>query len=343
MLAAVYSGRKSIQVKEVPMPELKDIQAPKKFGGGTIPLRKEDLVLLRVEAASICGTDLHTLTKEHGSAPPVILGHEYVGRVLEVGSAVTHIRESDFVAVDPNIKCGNCEYCRKGLPNMCVNLTTLGIFIDGGFAEYNVVPAKQLFRLPDDMPPDRAIFFEPVSCVMHGLGKVKPMAGENVLIFGGGPIGCYFTMLCLINGAATVTIEPNEFRRGFVEKLGGITLPSAEDLIDDYFDIVIDACGMPQIIPQTFQYAKRGGRVLLFGQQNINASVEINPTLANQKELQIFGSYATATSFENTIRVLSDSRLDFESLITHRIALENIAKAFKAMKEGNAMEVVINA
>jgi len=341
MLAAVFTGDK-VEVRKVPIPSLQDIDAAKKYDTGTVVLKKEELVLLRVKGASICGTDLHILSGEHGSHPPVILGHEYVGIVLRVGKSVTHIQAGDFVAVDPNIKCGYCEFCHGGMSNMCVNLTTLGIFTDGGFAEYNVAPAKQLFRLPANLPLERAIFFEPLSCVMHGLKNIRPQAQDRILIFGGGPIGCYFAILCRLNGVRNLTIiEPNEFRRNLLLRLGyRVVFPDAV-IEEDYFDIVIDACGVATIVPQAFAYARRGGRILLFGQQNTNARVEINPTIANQKELQIFGSYATASSFEDAIRILSDEQAPFPEFITHRITLENIAEAFDAMRTGEAIEVLI--
>ena len=343
MKACVYEGNPEVRLRELPTPELKDIVASKKYGDEKLLLNKKDLVLLKVEVASICGTDLHILMKEHGSSPPVILGHEYIGRVIDTGEDVAHIKKDDCVAVDPNIKCGYCDYCRKGLFNMCVNLTTLGIFVDGGFAEFNLAPAKQLYRLPSDLPVERAVLFEAVSCVMHGLTKVKPMAGENVLVFGAGPIGCYFTALCKLNGALNVTVvEPHSFRANFVKSLGARPVSNILDLKKEQFNIVVDASGDPEIVPHAFQSARPGGRVLLFGQQNVNAKVSINPTLVNQKELQVYGSYATATSFEDTLRVLTDSRFPCESLITHRVALDDIVQAFDVMKAGNAIKVLIS-
>lgn len=359
MLAAVFDG-KNVEIKSVPVPKLRDIEAPRKFpspANKTIFLPKEELVLLKVEAASICGTDLHILTGDHSSAPPVILGHEYVGRVVEAGKSVKNIRENEelLMAVDPNIKCGYCRFCGLGMPNHCVNLTTLGIFLDGGFAEYSIVPAKQLYPLPYNMPPERAIFFEPMACVLRAFEKIRPSIGERVLIFGGGPIGCYFTMLCLRSGAERVFVtEPNILRHEIVRSIGGeiIQLTSPNKIIDSIdrledripneseIDVVIDACGAPSIVPQAFKYARRGGRVLLFGQQNAEAKTEINPTIINQKELQVFGSYA-AVNMLDAITALKDKTMPFGNLITHRVGIEDIPRAFEAMKSGEAMEIVI--
>ncbi len=120
MKAAVFEGGGKLSIKEVPVPKVE----------------KADDVLLQVEAASICGTDVQILKTPpgHPATPGAVLGHEYIGKVLEAGPAVTHVKAGDRVAVDPNLTCGLCAYCRIGLPNMCSNMTTLGIFIDGGFA-----------------------------------------------------------------------------------------------------------------------------------------------------------------------------------------------------------------
>src|SRR3989304_1692886 len=125
-----------IPLAEVPKPDLRDRLVPKKYREELLALTAQEQVVLKVEAASICGSDLHILEGGHPSAPPVVLGHEYVGRGVEGGGAVTHVREGDRVVVDPNIKCGVGPFCRGGRPNLCRDFTTLGIFLDGGLAGY---------------------------------------------------------------------------------------------------------------------------------------------------------------------------------------------------------------
>lgn len=343
MMAAVYESKDLIRLRDVPIPELKDILAPRKDGQGKIYLRKDDLAVVRVDGASICGTDVHILSGQHASAPPVILGHEFVGTVVEMGQSVTHCQEGDFVAVDPNIKCGECEYCRKGQSNMCVNLTTLGIFTDGGFAQYCLVPGKQLITLPDTLPFERAIFSEAMSCVMHGLAKVDPGKGEDVLVIGAGPMGVFFAITCKHRYGCNVTmVEMTEFRRDFAERLGLLVFPNGEDFGSETFDTVINASGSSDVVAPAFEWAKRNGKVLLFGQQDSQALVPISPYLLKQKELQIFGSYAaTQEDFLEATKILSDPRIPFETLITHRVALQDILQAFEAMKTGEAMKVLV--
>jgi len=342
-MAAVYESKDSIRLRDVPIPELKDIHVPRKDGQGKIHLVKDDLSLVRVEGASICGTDMHIFQGLHASAPPVILGHEFVGTVVEAGQSVTYCQNGDFVAVDPNIKCGDCEYCRKGLPNMCVNLTTLGIFTDGGFAQYCLVPTKQLITLPDTLPFERAVFSEPMSCAVHGLAKIKPVKGENVLVIGAGPMGVFFAITCKYRYGCNVTMmEMTEFRRVFAERLSFPTFPNGEDFGSEAFDIIINASGSSDVVAPAFEWAKRNGKVLLFGQQDSRALVLISPYLFKQKELQAFGSYAaTQEDFLEAIEVLSDLRIPFEALITHRVALKDILQAFEVMKTGETMKVLV--
>ena len=149
MLAAVFEGKGKLSLKEVPVPEIKEL----------------DEVLLQVERASICGTDMRILEipPGHPATEGVILSHEYTGKVLAAGGAVTQFKKGDRVVVNPNITCGNCSYCKMGIPNMCENMTTLGIFVNGGFARYNVAPVKALHKISPDLLPELAVFTEPLS------------------------------------------------------------------------------------------------------------------------------------------------------------------------------------
>jgi len=344
MPAAVFTGRR-VELRRLSVPKLQDITAPKKYGDGTVTFRKEDLVLLRVEGASICGTDLHILEGTHGSAPPVILGHEYVGQVVAVGPSVEHVHVGDRVAVDPNIKCGYCTHCVQGRPNLCMNLTTLGIFLDGGFASFNVAPARQLFVLPSDLSTERAVFFEPFSCVLHGMEKVHFRSGESALVFGAGPIGCLFVAFLRAAGASEIfVVEPRRYRRKFAQALGATAVDSenvVEELGKDTMDVVIDASGYRGMLPAAIEVTRPNGRILLFGQQNTRARININPTVANQKELQIFGSYAAASSFAQTVKLLGNPALELEKLITHRFDLRDIKKAFRLLETQRGLEVIV--
>jgi len=349
MKAVLYSGDGKLTLADVPRPELRDRLVPKKYREELLALAAQEQVVLKVEAASICGSDLHILEGGHPSAPPVVLGHEYVGRVVEVGSAVTHVREGDRVVVDPNIKCGVCPSCRGGRPNLCRDFTTLGIFLDGGLAEYNVAPGKQLCVVSESVPLERAMFFEPLSCVVHAVGRARPDIGERVLIFGGGPIGCLFTLVCRLAGVEqVVVVEPSVFRWPYAEAAGataviepGRELEYAATHVPDGFELVIDAAGPPSVVAKAMAVVATGGRILLFGQQTQGALAEIEPALANEKEMTILGSYAAGTVMCETARLLEHPGLAVEKLISHRLPLEQALEAFRLMAEGQCLKVMV--
>jgi 2-desacetyl-2-hydroxyethyl bacteriochlorophyllide A dehydrogenase len=349
MKAVLYSGDGKLALAEVPRPELRDRLVPKKYREEMLALPAEGQVLLKVEAASICGSDLHILEGGHPSAPPVVLGHEYVGRVVEVGGAVTHVREGDRVVVDPNIKCGVCAFCRGGRPNLCRDFTTLGIFLDGGLAEYNVAPGKQLCVVSESVPLERAMFFEPLSCIVHAMAKVRPTVGERVLIFGGGPIGCLFTLVCRLAGVEQIAVvEPSAYRWPYAQAAGATAVlePGQEqdyvaDHVPDGFELVIDAAGPPEVVPKAMAVAAAGARILLFGQQTQGALAEIEPALANEKELTILGSYAAGNVMCETVRLLEHPGLTVEKLISHRLPLERALEGFQLMAEGQSLKVMV--
>jgi len=349
MKAVLFSGNGKLALADVPRPELRDRLVPKKYREEPLALAAEEQVLLRVEAASICGSDLHILEGGHPSAPPVVLGHEYVGRAVEVGSAVTHVREGDRVVVDPNIKCGVCAFCRGGRPNLCRDFTTLGIFLDGGLAEYNLAPGKQLGVVSESVPLERAMFYEPLSCVVHAMNRVRPAVGERALIFGGGPIGCLFTLVCRLAGVdQVVVVEPSAYRCSCAETAGatavlepGQELEYAAAHAPDGFELVIDAAGPPSVVPAAMAVAASGARILLFGQQTQGARAEIVPQVANEKELTILGSYAAGNVMCETVRLLGHPGLEVEKLISHRLPLERALEGFRLMAEGQSLKVMV--
>jgi 2-desacetyl-2-hydroxyethyl bacteriochlorophyllide A dehydrogenase len=349
MKAMLFSGGGKIALAEVPKPGLRDRLVPKKYREEMLALPAQEQVLLKVEAASICGSDLHILEGGHPSAPPVVLGHEYVGRAVEVGSAVTHVREGDRVVVDPNIKCGVCAFCRGGRPNLCRDFTTLGIFLDGGLAEYNLAPGKQLCVVGESVPLERAMFFEPLSCIVHALDRARPAVGERALIFGGGPIGCLFTLVCRLAGVEQIAVvEPSAYRWPYAQAAGATAVlePGQEqdyvaEHAPDGFELVIDAAGPPAVVPTAMAVAAAGARILLFGQQTQGARAEIVPQVVNEKELTILGSYAAGNVMCETVRLLEHPGMTVEKLISHRLPLERALEGFQAMAEGQSLKVMV--
>ncbi len=335
MKAAVFEGKGKMTVKKVPVPKIKNA----------------DDVKLRIEAASICGTDVQILKVPpgHPATPGAILGHEYVGQVVEVGKAVKHLKPGDRVVVDPNLTCGLCPYCRLGLPNMCQNMTTLGIFIDGGFAEYNVAPAKALHKIPPELTTDLAIFAEPFSCVVNGATKLKLLAGESVVVLGAGPIGLYYTALMKMSGAGKIIVaEVNKKRAKMALKMGAdmIINPQEVNLREAVraetggigADVAIECVGC--LLTDAISCVRRGGRVLLFG-MNSTACCSCTQYDITREEITIIGTYISNHSMPSVIRLLQTGKMPLDKLITHRVKLSNIMDGIKAMQSGDAIEVIV--
>lgn len=334
MLAAVFEGKGKLNLKEVPVPEIKEL----------------DEVLLQVEVASICGTDMRILEVPpgHPATESVILSHEYTGKVLEVGETVTQFKKGDRVVVDPNITCGNCSYCKRGMPNMCENMTTLGIFINGGFARYNVAPAKALHKISPGLLAELAVFTEPLSCVVSATQRLKVHPGEVVVVLGAGPIGLLFVQMFKASGAGKIIVsEISEYRAKFAYESGASRVvnplqDNLERIVKEETlvgaDVVVDAVGT--LFGSAMAIVRRGGRILLFG-QNYQARAQVAQNDITRNELTIMGSFIARFTFPTAIKIIESKVLNLEKLITDKLPLEDVHKGIEAMRKGEAIKVII--
>ncbi len=334
MLAAVFEGKGRLNLKEVPTPEIK----------------KADEILLQVEAASICGTDMRILEVPpgHPATEGVILSHEYTGKVLEVGEAVTQFKKGERVVVDPNVTCGNCSYCKMGIPNMCENMTTLGIFINGGFARYNVAPAKVLHKISPDLLPELAVLAEPLSCVVSATQRLKVHPGEVVAVLGAGPIGLLFIQMFKASGAGKIIVsEISEYRAKFAYESGASRVvnplkDNLERIVKEETivgaDVVVDAVGT--LFRSAMAIVRRGGRILLFG-QNYQARAQVAQNDITKNELTVMGSFIARFTFPFAIKIIESKVLDLEKLITDKLPLAHVHEGIEAMRKGEAIKVII--
>ncbi len=335
MLAARFLGEGTLAVEDVPIPQVE----------------KLDDVLLEVEAVGICGTDLHILhvPPRHPAKPGVVLGHEYTGRVVEVGRSVRHLKPGDRVVVDPNLPCGMCGYCRKGMPHMCEELTTFGVHLDGGLASYSVAPERALYKVPAELPPEHAVLAEPLSCVVHGVSRLKPQPGESAVVLGAGPIGLQFTQVMVGAGIKPLIVsEPAPFRRERAVRNGAhcVADPAGVELSKVVLqetgigaDMVVDAVGT--LLEQAFKLTRRGGRILVFGQNQTHLA-SIKPYDISRLELDVLGSYIAPFCFPRAIKLLSQGLVRAEELITHRMSLGQIEEGLELLRRGEAVKVVID-
>ena len=205
MKATYFMGHETFEVRECPIPKAKP---------GT--------VVVKNYACGVCGTDVHIYHGEKGSAavnPPVVLGHEYSGVVTEVGEGVKGLKIGDHVTIDPNIYCGECEYCRNGKKQMCRHMEAVGVTMNGGFEEYSIVPAAQALLLDPNVPLEYGAMSEPLACCLHGIDRAEIKVGDIVCVVGGGAIGLLLVQLARLAGAAKVVLsEPNEARRNVAKE-----------------------------------------------------------------------------------------------------------------------------
>lgn len=334
MQAFVFESAGKYKVKDLPVPRIKSA----------------DEVLIKIEAAGICGTDLHicSVPPGHPAGENVVLGHEFVGIIVEKGEEVSAFEIGDRVVADPNLTCGYCRYCQDGMHNFCENMTTLGIFIDGGFAEYLVAPFKALFKISGDVKPEYAALAEPLACVVNGTEKVKVQPGQSVLIIGAGPIGMLFMEMFKASGAGKIFIsEPQEFRASAARKAGATRVinPLKENLKDIIMaetgrgcDIIVDAVGT-QII-SAMDCAAKGADILLFG-QNSYARATISQDRITRGEWRIIGTYISRHNFPRAIRIIENGVLNPDNVISDVLPLSEIEKGIEKMRRGSALKVIV--
>ena len=314
-------------------------------------VKKTTDVLVEVEAASICGTDVHVLGNPPGfiGTKGSILGHECVGIVRETGKDAGSLKAGDRVVLVPNLNCGCCEYCRMGQPNMCANERVMGVTCDGVFAKYFVAPEQSLTKIPDDMPKDLAVFCEPVKCVMGAMDMVRLLPGETVLILGGGPIGLYFTMLYKATGAGKIIVsEPSEYRAKYAKELGADVVinpikENLEEAVKDNTggfgaDVTADAVGT--LIKDAIACTRRNGRIVLMGQNGaVNETICQNDIVSNG--LQLFGNYIGKNIMTQTVKMLASGVIPVEKIITHRFPMSRFEDGLDQMRKGLGLEVIL--
>lgn len=315
---------------------------------------KDDELLIRVKACGVCGTDIHIFHGEEGSAPvtpPIILGHEYSGEIVEIGSGIEDFKIGDRVAVDPNMYCGKCVYCRDGKSHLCNHLEALGVTVDGGFAEYCIVPASQAYLFPQTLDFEEAAMVEPLACCLHGIDNIGIKAGQSVAILGGGAIGLLMLQLAKLQGASFIMVsEPLESRRKLALKLGAdVTAnPLDEDLlstalphIPEGFDVVIESAGKAVAIQQAIQIARKGASILVFSVSSPDAKLDLYPIDLFKKELTIKGSFINPGTHRRALSLIASGKLNVKDLITHQYGLDGMAEAIRMQASPEAVKVIV--
>jgi L-iditol 2-dehydrogenase len=341
--AYVYSGKGRLAVKEVQEPRLSD-----------------DNAVIEVLTASVCGTDVRI--HEHGSdkiVPPRVIGHEVCGTVTAVGRNVKSIRPGSTVLVAPAIGCGECRECRSGHTNMCDGLKTIGFNFDGAFAERMEVPAPAILMghvidVGEGIDRVAVPLAEPVACCVNAQEYLGIEAGDSVLIFGAGFIGCIHAELAHMKGADRVVIaEVSEERisqaRRLVEGVEFIDASSVEvekkvkELTGGRgADVIITACPSGGAHETALNAAAKRARVSLFGGIPEPSKGFLDSNIVHYKELSVYGAHAS-TAAQNRLALgwITDGEIDIGKYVSGVYRLDDIEQAFGAIKSGNVMKVIV--
>jgi D-arabinitol dehydrogenase (NADP+) len=313
------------------------------------PTLKPDDVLIEIKRAGICGTDLHIWDGSYALATyPVVPGHEFAGVVAAVGDNVKNFKVGDRVTADPNLPCNACEFCKRGQFNQCLTLGAIGVTRDGGFARYVAAPESAVYSI-SDMSFAKAALIEPLACVAWGLKQVQVQPGDNVLIFGAGPMGSLMMQAVKSAGAASVVmVDKEDWRLELAKKLGATQVINANELspktFKDFaphgFHIVADATGVPKVIEQTFSYVRPGGKIWIFGVANSDATASFSPYDIFRRDLRIIGSFALNKTFPESIAMIQSGAVKVEPLISHQLGLEQFEEGLElAAKSPTRMKV----
>lgn len=295
-----------------------------------------DEVLVRVMASGICGTDIHIFRGEYMGGYPVIPGHEFSGVVEAAGGQVTRFKPGDRVAVEPNIACDNCEACLNNRQNFCLNWTAVGVTRPGGMEQYTTAPEKVTFNI-GELSFEQAAFMEPLSCVLHGLERLGAELADKVAILGAGPIGILLLQGIRAQGASHITVvDKNQARVRFAGEMGADAMLSDLDKLQaDHYDVVIDATGAIPVMQRTLDFARPGGKVLLFGVPPSGKEMRMEAFKIFQKGLTILSSFTSVRNSYQALDMLRSGRINVDRLVSHRLPLEDFQRGIEVIEQGS--------
>ncbi len=321
------------------------------------PEIKADEVLIRVRAVSICGSDLHIWHDEHPYWPPMTMGHEFSGDIVEIGSQVKGWEVGDRVVSETRTEtCGVCRYCQTGVPQVCPNKRPPGIGINGAMARFVAMPAGLLHRMPDNVPYDAAAVTEPTAVCLHGIiERTGINAGDNVVVLGPGPIGLMSIQLAKLAGASNLiavgTPRSANLRLKKAKEIGADVIINlgehdpvevVSDLTKGYgSDMVIEAAGSSEAIKMAFDLVRRHGKICALG-INGKETTDVPWDKAIFKAVQLTFCFSSSwQSWETVLQLMEKGMLKPEEIITHKLPLEQWREAFEALENREAIKVIL--
>jgi threonine 3-dehydrogenase len=312
-------------------------------------------VLIRVRKTGICGTDLHIESWDPWAAktiaPPLVVGHEFVGEVVEVGSNVTDLVAGDIVSGEGHVICGRCRHCRAGRWHLCANTVGLGVGRDGSFAELVVLPVTNVWHHWPGVDEEVAAIFDPFGNAVH-TALTFPVLGEDVLISGAGPIGLMATAVARHAGARYIVVsEPNAFRRELAARMGATVVvnPLERDLKDvqadlhmvEGWDVAMEMSGNAAALRSAIATMAHGGGIAILGIPTAEIAIDVSHVVFNQLTLRgIYGREMYETWYK--MSVMLQSGLDIRPAITHRFSYRDHEAAFAAARSGDSGKVIMD-
>jgi threonine 3-dehydrogenase len=320
-----------------------------------VPTPGRDDVLIRVLRAGVCGTDLHIYEWDgwaQANVPvPLVIGHEFVGEVVDVGSDVAELHAGDLVSGEGHLVCGRCRNCMAGRRVQCAHTKGVGVNYPGAFAEYIALPAANAWRHPPDIDLDVAAIFDPFGNAVHTV-LTFPVLGEDILITGAGPIGLMAAIVARHAGARYIAIsDVSEYRLALAERIG-VTLAAnvnettltevmAKLGMREGFDIGLEMSGKPAALREMLSSMTHGGKIAMLGLPTDDFGIDWAHLVTNMITIKgIYGRQMFETWYE--MSVLIQSGLDISPVITHRFDAADFEEAFATVRSGRCGKVVLN-
>jgi len=318
------------------------------------PMPEPHQVKLRIGAAGICGTDLHIIRGTWPSRPPVVLGHEFCGTVVEVGAAVRTLTLGDrVVGSNPASTCGSCRHCRSGNDFMCAERVSAGYHIDGAFAEYLCVDARRCHRLPDHVTFRQAALGEPLAVAVHAvIERTAVHAGDLVLVSGPGCVGLLTLQVAKLEGARVVVagLARDRHRLECARSLGADAVVDVEqeNVVEvvrelsggEGADVVYECSGSAASLALCWQAVRKEGTLVPLG--IYGGPIETDFNQITLKELRVIGSYGYVwSSWRRAVQLLASSSVRTSELVSHEFPLDRFEEAFAVTQDGRAVKVVL--
>ncbi len=335
MKALVYYKAYDVRLEDRPIPALDDGE-----------------VLIKVAYSGICGSDVSIYMGKHPRAtPPVIIGHEFSGEVVDVKGSESHLKIGDRVAVEPLFNCGHCYACEDGAYNSCINLKMPGHNTDGSFAEYAKAPIRRVYKVPDGVSMEVASVIEPTSVAAHAVRRSRLRVGDHAVVLGGGPIGLLVGQIARLASEIPVAlVEVSDWRLELGRKLGLDVIDAKKENVREAIaartdgrgaDVIFDAAGAAPLTEQISSFVKVRGQIVMVAMPKEPRPVDLG--IFAFKQAEMFGCRAfTYRDCEAAIAMMAEKKIDVASLISHVMPLERYVEGLEmAKKAADSMKILL--